>query len=45
MDKKEKETKKQVTEKKPIENRKVVLITGSNRGIGYGIIEGLLEKK
>ena len=26
-------------------NRKTVLITGSNRGIGYGIVEILLEKK
>ena len=26
-------------------NRKIVLITGSNKGIGYGIIETLLEKK
>ena len=26
-------------------NNKIILITGSNRGIGYGIIEGLLEKK
>ena len=26
-------------------NRKVVLVTGSNKGIGYGIIEILLEKK
>ena len=26
-------------------NRKIVLVTGSNKGIGYGIIETLLEKK
>ena len=26
-------------------NNKIILVTGSNRGIGYGIIEGLLEKK
>ena len=26
-------------------NRKIVLVTGSNKGIGYGIIEILLEKK
>ena len=26
-------------------NRKTVLITGSNKGIGYGIVEILLEKK
>ena len=26
-------------------NDKVVLVTGSNKGIGYGIIETLLEKK
>ena len=26
-------------------NKKIVLITGSNKGIGYGIIELLLEKK
>lgn len=25
--------------------QKVVLVTGSNKGIGYGIIETLLEKK
>ena len=26
-------------------DRKIVLVTGSNKGIGYGIIETLLEKK
>jgi carbonyl reductase 1/carbonyl reductase 3 len=26
-------------------NRKILLVTGSNKGIGYGIIETLLEKK
>ena len=26
-------------------NKKIVLVTGSNKGIGYGIIEMLLEKK
>ena len=26
-------------------NNKIILVTGSNRWIGYGIIEGLLEKK
>ena len=26
-------------------NRKIVLVTGSNKGIGYGIIEILLQKK
>ena len=26
-------------------NQKVVVVTGSNKGIGYGIIETLLEKK
>lgn len=25
--------------------KKLVLVTGSNRGIGYGIVEGLLQKK
>ena len=26
-------------------SQKVVVVTGSNKGIGYGIIETLLEKK
>ena len=26
-------------------NKKIVLVTGSNKGISYGIIEMLLEKK
>ena len=26
-------------------NKKIILVTGSNKGIGYGIIETLLEKK
>ena len=28
-----------------MEQSKIILVTGSNKGIGYGIIEGLLEKK
>ena len=41
---KDKDDKKQ--EKKPPEPRKkILLVTGSNRGLGLGIIEGLLEKK
>ena len=31
--------------KRPSAKKKVVLVTGSNKGIGYGIIETLLEKK
>jgi len=27
-----------------MENNKIILVTGSNRGIGYGILDGLLEK-
>ena len=26
-------------------SNKIVLVTGSNKGIGYGIIEALLKKK
>ena len=26
-------------------NRKIILVTGANKGVGYGIVEILLEKK
>ena len=28
-----------------MQSKKIVLVTGSNKGIGYGIIEALLKKK
>ena len=32
-------------EKKPADPRKIVLVTGASRGIGYCLVEKLLEKK
>ena len=42
---KEKEDKKAKEEKKPADPRKIVLITGCSRGIGYTLVDRLLEKK
>ena len=42
---KDKEDKKAKEEKKPADPRKIILITGANRGIGYCLVEKLLEKK
>ena len=42
---KKKEDKKPKEEKKPADPRKIVLITGCSRGIGYTLIDKLLEKK
>ena len=42
---KDKDDKKSKEEKKPADPRKIVLITGANRGIGYALVERLLEKK
>ena len=38
-------SKKEKEEKKPVDTRKILLITGANRGLGLSIVEGLLEKK
>ena len=43
-DKKKKEQKPK-EEKKPADTRKIVLITGCSRGIGYTLVDKLLEKK
>jgi carbonyl reductase 1/carbonyl reductase 3 len=40
-----KKGKKEKEEKKTTDTRKTLLITGGNRGLGYAIIENLLEKK
>ena len=40
-----KEDKNQKEEKKPVDPRKILLMTGANRGIGYAVVEKLLEKK
>ena len=40
-----KKGKKEKEEKKPADTRKIILVTGANRGLGLAIIEGLLEKK
>ena len=42
---KKKDDKKPKEEKKPADPRKIVLITGCSRGIGYTLIDKLLEKK
>lgn len=42
---KKKDDKKPKEEKKPADPRKVVLITGCSRGIGYTLVDKLLEKK
>ena len=42
---KQKEAKAEKEEKKPVDPRKILLITGANRGIGYTVVEKLLEKK
>ena len=42
---KQKESKAEKEEKKPTDPRKILLITGANRGIGYSVVEKLLEKK
>ena len=40
-----KKSKKEKEEKKPVDTRKILLITGANRGLGLSIVETLLEKK
>ena len=42
---KKKDDKKPKEEKKPADPRKIVLITGCSRGIGYTLVDKLLEKK
>ena len=42
---KKKDDKKPKEEKKPADTRKIVLITGCSRGIGYTLVDKLLEKK
>ena len=45
MDKKKKaKEEKKKEEKKPADPRKLVLITGANRGIGFALVDKLLEK-
>ena len=43
--KKEKKSKAKEEDKKPVDSRKILLVTGANRGIGLEIIDTLLEKK
>ena len=43
--KKDKKSKGKEEDKKPVDSRKILLVTGANRGIGLEIIDTLLEKK